>query len=46
MRNDGLDLKMQNLKLETIDTQSCFLLVDSFQDVIKFHLIKEFCPGV
>ena len=43
MRNDGLDLKMRNLKLEIIDTQRCFLPADSFQNGIKFYKIKQFC---
>ena len=34
---NSFDLKMQNLKLEIIDTHRCFLLADSFQNVIKFH---------
>ena len=37
MRNDGLDLKMQNLELEIIDTCGGFLPADSFQNVIKFY---------
>ena len=43
MRNDGLDLKMRNLKLEIIDTHGCFLPADSFQNVIKLYQIKQFC---
>ena len=34
MRNDGLDLKIRNLKLEIIDAHSWFLHADSFQDII------------
>ena len=37
MRNDSFDLKLQNLNLEIIDTDRCFLPADSFQNVIKFH---------
>ena len=33
MRNDSLDLKIQNMKLE----KSCFLPTDGFQNFIKFH---------
>ena len=40
MRNDCFDLKMRNLKL---DTYRCFLPADSFQNVIEFHQIKQFC---
>ena len=43
MINDGLDLKMWNLTLEIIDTHRCFLPADSFQNLIKFHLIELFC---
>ena len=33
MKNDRLDLKMRNLKLEIIDTQRCFLPAESFQNI-------------
>ena len=34
---------MRDFNLEIIDTHRCFLPVDSFQNGIKFHEIKQFC---
>ena len=37
MRNDGLDLKMWNLKFEIIDNKKFFLHADKFSKSNQFH---------
>ena len=46
MRNDSFDLKMRYLKLEIVDTQRCFLLSASFQNVINFCMAFYMEPGL